>query len=187
MAAIHKLHSFTSKQTISRKRLWSIFKLSGQIIFISVMIQNGSVRAELNPHKPASLSPYTQTSLFSWRTEGIEKLKSLEGKSNIFLLAIEWFLLERLLRDTYVQRGSKHRGSASSGVRGIFSYTIYTHLRTVPDKPEGISQATGEGLHTTKRWKRKELEGCCAPLSLEGKVHTADAAPFCFGSFQDEN
>ena len=63
-------------------------------------------------------------------------------------------------------------------------------LSTRPDKPEGISHATGEGSHTTKHsgaWKRKELEGCCAPLCLEGKMHTTDAAPFCFSSFQDEN
>lgn len=117
-------------------------------------------------------------------------MKGLEGKSNIFLLAIEWFLFECLLRDAYVRRTSKHKGSASSGVCGILGRTIYTHLNALPDKAEVISDAAGEGSHTTKHspgWKRKEFEGCRAPLCLGGKMDTMDAAPFCFSSFRDEN
>lgn len=131
------------------------------------------------------LAVQSDLSFFSWRTERIEKLETLERKGSVFLLASEWFLLKCLLRDTYVQRGSKHRGSASSGVRGIFGHTIYTHLRTLPDWRHPTGRRRRVAHHS--RWKGKELEGCRAPLHPEGKMQMAGAAPFRFRSCQDEN
>lgn len=102
-----------------QEKALSICKLSGKIIFISVTIWNSSVSMQLKSQPPLA-------SLFSWRIEGIEKLESLEGKSNIFLLAIERFFLECLLRGTSIQRGGKQQGSATSGACKIFGYTIYS-------------------------------------------------------------
>ena len=118
---------------------------------------------------------------FSWRIEGIEKLESLEGRSNIFPVG-NWMVLTRVSSEgTYVWRGSKHRGSAPSGVRGIFGDTIYTRFRTLPGKAEGISPPRGEGPHTTERsgrWKR-----CCTPLRLEGRCTTLTLLLFASVAF----
>lgn len=91
-------------------------------------------------------------------------MKNLEGESNIFLLGIEWFILDCLLRDTEisdtrVQRHSKHNSSVSSGIHGIFGYIISTHHSTLPDMLEDISHVMREGLHIPSAQGQMETEG----------------------------